>query len=185
MAEGTHGAPDTAHVVNVPSTPPGWSAGKWGEWYGDLEGDGRLTTAKPKPYWQPGWRAQHDRLLQASSNMRGRIPLFISGDLHAIGETRIFATSGIDLKANPVVAALSGPLGTAGYGWPSAFRGTRGATPAGLEVDETQPTIEENGFMIVDFTLETITMRFFKWRNEPIEAIDTLEPFRTTILKRG
>jgi hypothetical protein len=39
--------------------------------------------------------------------------------------------------------------------------------------------------MIVDFTLETITMRFFKWRNEPIEAIDTLEPFRTTILKRG
>src|SRR5204863_1337509 len=42
----------------------------------------------------------------------------------------------------------SGPLGTAGYGWPSFFRGTRGMTPAGLVVDEVQPTIEENGFLI-------------------------------------
>jgi hypothetical protein len=29
--------PDTAHVINIPSTPPGWSAGKWGEWYADME----------------------------------------------------------------------------------------------------------------------------------------------------
>jgi hypothetical protein len=176
--------PDTAHVVNIPSVPPGWSAGKWGEWYGDLEGDGRLTTNKPKPYWQSGWRAQHDRLLQAASAMRAHIPLFISGDLHAIGETRIVGTSGIDLKHNPVVAALSGPLGTAGYGWPSFFRGTRGATPAGLEVDEVQPTIEENGFMIADFTADEIMLRFFKWRYGSEEAIDSLEPFRTTLLKR-
>jgi len=177
--------PDTAHVVNIPSTPPGWSAGKWGEWYGDKEADGRLTTAKPKPYWQPGWRAQHDRLLHASSNMRGRIPLFISGDLHAIGETRIAATSGIELKGNPVVSVLSGPLGTADYGWPSFFRGTRGMTPGDLVVDEVLPTIEENGFLIADFTPGDITLRFFKWRYDPVEKIDSLEPFRTTLLKRG
>jgi hypothetical protein len=177
--------PDTAHVINIPSTPPGWSAGKWGEWYADMEADGGVTTSKPKPYWQPGWRAQHDRLLQAASAMRGRIPLFISGDLHAIGETRIGATGGIDLKQNPVTCVLSGPLGTAGYGWPSFFRGTRGMTPAGLAVDEVQPTIEENGFLILDLTPDSMTLRFFKWRHDPVESIDTLEPFRMTQLKRG
>ena len=177
--------PDTAHVINIPSTPPGWSAGKWGEWYADMEADGGVTTAKPKPYWQPGWRAQHDRLLQAASAMRGRIPLFISGDLHAIGETRIGATGGMDLKQNPVTSVLSGPLGTAGYGWPSFFRGTRGMTPAGLTVDEVQPTIEENGFLILDLTPESMTLRFFKWRYDPVERIDALESFRTTQLKRS
>jgi hypothetical protein len=177
--------PDTAHVINIPSTPPGWSAGKWGEWYADMEVDGTVSTSKPKPYWQAGWRAHHDRLLQASSDMRTRIPLFISGDLHAIGETRIAATSRIDLKRNPVVAVLSGPLGTAGYGWPSFFRGTRGMTPGGLIVDEVLPTIEENGFLIADLTPDGITLRFFKWRHEAVEKIDTLEPFRTTQLKRS
>ena len=177
--------PDAAHVINIPSVPPGWSAGKWGEWYGDMEADGKVTTSKPKPYWQPGWRAQHDRLLQASSDMRTRVPLFISGDLHAIGETRIAGTGGIELKRNPVVSVLSGPLGTAGYGWPSFFRGTRGMTPAGLVADEVQPTIEENGFLIADFTPDDITLRFFRWRYDPVEKIDNLEPFRITQLKRA
>src|SRR5262249_48784830 len=27
---------DATHVVSVPSNPPGWSAGKWGEWYPDV-----------------------------------------------------------------------------------------------------------------------------------------------------
>jgi hypothetical protein len=176
--------PDSAHVINIPSTPPGWSAGKWGEWYADIEAKGGLTTDKPKPYWQPGWRAQHDRLLAASSAMRERIPLFISGDLHAVGETRIVATSGIDLTRNPVVSVLSGPLGT-GVGWPSASRGTRAMTPGGLVVDEVLPTIEENGFLIVDLTPEDITIRFFKWRHDSVEMIDSLEPFRTTQLTRS
>ena len=40
---------DATHVVNMPSTPPGWSAGKWGEWYADMD-DGKqgLTTKIPK-----------------------------------------------------------------------------------------------------------------------------------------
>ena len=58
-------------------------------------------------------------------------------------------------------------------------------TPAGLIVDEAQPTIEENGFLIADSTPDDITLRFFKWRYEAAEKIDTLEPFRTTQLKRS
>jgi hypothetical protein len=46
-------ARDVAHVVNIPSNPPGWSAGKWGEWYPDILGeDGKLTTTKIKPKWK-------------------------------------------------------------------------------------------------------------------------------------
>ena len=42
---------------------PAGSAGKWGEWYPDvLDADKKLTIAQPKPYWQPGWLKQHDRL---------------------------------------------------------------------------------------------------------------------------
>jgi hypothetical protein len=177
--------PEVAHVINMPSTPPGWSAGKWGEWYGDLEAKGGLSSEKPKPYWQSGWRAQHDRLLGAAAAMRGRVPLFISGDLHAIGETRIRRTGALDLAANPVVSILSGPLGTDSYGWPSFFRRMSPQTPAGLEVEELQSALEENGFLIVDLTPETITVRFFKWRYEAVAAIDALEPFRTTVLKRN
>ncbi len=73
----------TNHVVNLPSTPVGWTAGKWGEWYPDLlQPDGKLGLGKPKYLWQQGWKLQHDRLLKAASSMR-RIPLFLSGDLHA------------------------------------------------------------------------------------------------------
>jgi len=179
-------APGVAHLVNVPSTPLGWSAGKWGEWYPDILDDrGRLGVAKPKPYWQPGWAAQHDRLLQASSAMRGRIPLFVSGDLHAIGEGRLRRTGNLDLRANPVVSILSGPIGTARDGWPSAVRGTPPLPPQRIEIEEGQKALEENGFLILDFTPEKITARFFKWNIRlPDEAMDHLEPFRVTELQR-
>lgn len=180
-------APGVAHVVNIPSTPPGWSAGKWGEWYPDiLETQGRLTVAKQKPFWQSGWAAQHDRLLAASSGMHGRVPLFVSGDLHSIGETRIQKTGGESLQTNPVCSVLSGPLGTGKRGWPSDARGTRALPPSRLEVDERSPALEENGFLLAEFTPESITLRFFRWsRTQPPEAIDGLEPFRVTELKRG
>jgi len=55
-------ASEVTHLVHVPSNPPGWTAGKWGEWYPDVLGsDGRLTVKEPKPYWQSGWLKQHDR----------------------------------------------------------------------------------------------------------------------------
>ena len=176
---------DAAHVINAPSTPPGWSAGKWGEWYADLEGDGRLTTARPKPYWQPGWRAQHDRLLAAASAMRDRVPLFVSGDLHSFGIGRITASGSADFSRNPVVSVLSGPIGTGRMGFPSFIRGMVPQVPAGITNEEIVRPIEENGFTIADFTPEDVTLRCFKWRAEPAAAIDTLEPFHTMRLARG
>ena len=177
-------ASDATHVVNMPSIPPGWSAGKWGEWYVDMDGGNqKLTTAIPKPYWQSGWRLQHDRLLQAASAMRGRVPLFISGDLHSIAEARIFRTSGIDLRRNPVVTVLPGPVGTGRPGWPSLVRGLRGLPPEGLDAEEGLPALEENGFSILDFTPERVTIRYFRWKlGRPEPALDTLEPFRVTEL---
>ena len=48
------------------------------------------------------------------------------------------------------------------------------------------PALEENGFLIADFTPETISIRFFKWLpKEGEDAIDRIEPFRTTELKRS
>lgn len=179
-------SPDVAHMINAPSNPPGWSAGKWGEWYADLlEPNGKLGVSKPKPYWQQGWREQHDRLLQAASSMRERIPLFISGDLHSIAEERIFRTGPIDLRANPVVAVLPGPLGTSDGGWPSSFRGVLAMPPAGLDVDQGLEPIEENGFLLADFTQDSAVLRFFRWNaKQPVDMIETLQPFRVTTLRR-
>lgn len=178
-------ARDVVHLVNVPSNPPGWSAGKWGEWYPDLLGpDGKLSIARPKPYWQQGWLTQHDRLMQSLSAMPGRIPLVVSGDLHAIGEGRMLRSGQLDFSGNPVIAVLPGPLGTSTGGWASEFRGVGPQPPKHLDMQETVKPIEENGFLLMDFTPETITLRYFKWnqKSQPISDIDKLEPFHTTEL---
>jgi PhoD-like phosphatase len=179
---------DALHLVTAPSTPAGWSAGKWGEWYVDMEDraqPGRLTTAVPKPYWQPGWGAQHDRLLAAASARRRSVPLWISGDLHAIAEGTITRTGGHDLSANPVVSVLPGPVGTGRPGWPSLVRGTRGLPPAGVENREKIETLEWNGFILADFTREATVIRYFRWKlGQPEEELDALEPFETTVLPR-
>jgi hypothetical protein len=175
------------HVVNIPSNPPGWSAGKWGEWYPDiLDKDGKLTTDIQKPYWQTGWLKQHDRLMQAVAAMPGRIPLVISGDLHAIAEGRMMRCGSVDFSKNPVEVILSGPLGTGDRGWPSASRGIGATPPTHLTMEEKLKPIEENGFIIADFTPESITVRYFRfsYHTQSPEVIDTLEPFRVTELKR-
>jgi hypothetical protein len=181
-------AREVVHLVNVPSNPPGWSAGKWGEWYPDLLGpDGKLSEAKPKPYWQRGWLSQHDRLMQALSQMPGRIPLVVSGDLHATAEGRMMRSGQLDFSRNPVIAVLPGTLGTSTGGWASEFRGVGPKVPQHLDMQETVLPIEENGFLLIDFTPEAITLRYFKWnqKTQPVSDIDTLEPFHTTELKRA
>ena len=179
-------ARDVAHVVNIPSNPPGWSAGKWGEWYPDILGrDGRLTIDTPKPYWQSGWLKQHDRLMAAVAAMP-RIPLVISGDLHAIAEGRMQRSGALDFSRNPIVVILSGPLGTGDRGWPSAFRGIGATPPVHLEMEENLKPVEENGFIIADFTIDGITVRFFRfnYHKQSADEIDRLEPFRVTELRR-
>ncbi len=178
-------AHETEHVVNVPSVPPGWSAGKWAEWYPDVLGaTGKLTTQQGKPYWQPGWATQHDRLLSAASAMRG-IPLFLSGDLHAIGAGRIHRSGAANWSANPVVSVLTGPISTGPQGWPSAYRGTGPVVPGRLEVDQRLAPIERNGFSVVDFAPGRATMRFFSWKlGEPESALDSLSSFHTFEVER-
>jgi hypothetical protein len=115
--------------------------------------------------------------------MRGRIPLFISGDMHSIGELKAFRTGNIDLRSNPVTCVLPGTVGTGRPGWPSLVRGLRALPPAGMDVEEGLPALEENGFSIADFTPERITLRYFRWKlGQPESDLDKLDPFRVTTL---
>jgi hypothetical protein len=42
-------ATEVAHLIHVPSNPPGWTAGKWGEWYPDVLGpDKKLDHVRPE-----------------------------------------------------------------------------------------------------------------------------------------
>ena len=181
-------ATEVAHIVHAPSNPPGWTAGKWGEWYPDVLGpDKKLTMSIPKPYWQPGWLRQHDRLMAAMSSMKGRAPLVISGDMHAIALAKMLRSGKLDLSGNPVNVALSGTIGTTPIGWPSSgIRGTP-ATPSGvLDLQEQVKPIEQHGFTLIDFLPDRMVLRIFKWdqKTQPVEAIDRLEPFHTEELVR-
>jgi len=171
----------------VASSPPGWTAGKGGEWYPDVLGaDGKLTVKEPKPYWQPGWLKQHDRLMAAMSAMPGRTPLVISGDLHAIGMGRMLRSGKLDLRANPITTVLAGPVGsrTSPLGWPSGRRGTGALPPAHLDMAEDVKPIEQHGFTLVDFTPDKIALRLFKWdwKTQSVDEMDTLQPFHTAEL---
>ena len=182
-------ATEVTHLVHVPSNPPGWTAGKWGEWYPDVLGpNGKLTADIPKPYWQSGWLKQHDRLIEAIAAMKSRAPLIISGDLHAIGIGRMLRSGTLDIRTNPITTVLSGPVGSrpTPLGWPSGRRGTGAMPPAHLDMDEQVKPIEQHGFTLVDFTPDKMLLRMFKWdwRTQAVEAMDTLEPFHTAELIR-
>jgi hypothetical protein len=171
---------DANHLVHLPSNPPGYTAGKFAEWYPDVLGpNDELTTDIPKPGWQEGWFAQHNRLLASASAMK-RIPLFLSGDIHGIAEEMIVRSGSLDLSANPIVSVITGTPGT-GAGWPSAARGTRAQAPIDLEVEDVVAPLEMNGFHLVDFEPDKVTIRHFRWRlRDGIDAIDTLEPFHVS-----
>lgn len=178
--------PSVDHVVNLPSNPPGWSAGKFAEWYPDVRAEeGGLTTVTPKAGWQEGWLAQHDRILSAASSMP-RIPLFMSGDIHSTAEGRILRSGAHDFRQNPVISVLTGTPGT-GLGWPSVARGVKATPPSHLDLDHVVEVQEVNGFCIADFEPEKVTIRYFRWnrREDPEDAIDTLMPFHTSEYRRA
>jgi hypothetical protein len=53
-------------------------------------------------------------------------------------------------------------------------------------MQENLKPIEENGFIIADFTRDGITVRYFRFNHKQSpDVIDTLEPFRVTELKRA
>jgi len=171
-------AQETNHVVNLPSVPIGWSAGKWGDWYPDVLDDaGQLGVARPKYFWQSGWRAQHDRLLAAASAMQ-RIPLFVSGDLHALAEARILRNGSQNLERNPAVSVLAGPISTGADGWPSSARGTPPLPATGVDVRAGLAPKEHNGFTILDFTPDRVDGAFYEWKlGQPVERLNALQPF--------
>jgi len=178
---------DALHLVNVPSSPFGWSAGKWGEWYPDrLGADGRLSQTPPKRFWQPGWLKQHDRLVSAMSSMRQRIALVVSGDLHASALGRLMRSGTVDTGANPIIAVLCGTIGTGPGGWPSRSRGVPPRPPLHVDMEEIVEPIEQHGFTIADFTPEGVELRMFVWdrHSQRPEEIDTLQPFRTYTVPR-
>jgi hypothetical protein len=122
----------------------------------------------------------------AESNAGHRAPLIISGDMHAIAIGRMLRSGSLDLRANPITAVLSGPISTSPFGWPSGRRGTGALPPVHLDMDEDVKPIEQHGFTLVDFTLDKMVLRFFKWdvKTQSVEAIDTLEPFHSVELVR-
>jgi hypothetical protein len=124
--------------------------------------------------------------MEAMTTMKGRVPLVISGDMHAVAMGRMLRSGNLDLKANPINVVLSGPIGTRPTGWPSAARGIGALPPVHLDMDEQVKPIEQHGFTIVDFTPNKMVLRQFKWdvKTQAVEAIDTLEPFYTAELVR-
>jgi phosphodiesterase/alkaline phosphatase D-like protein len=160
----------------------GWSAGKWQEWYPDvLNAERQLTTAQPKPYWESGWLAQHDRMMRAIMQRRRGVPLVVGGDLHATAAATIQRSGRVDLRRNPVHVALSGTLGSRGAGFPSGLRGTVPRPPSHLDMEEQITPLEENGFLLADVTQDRIVLRFFRWNSttQSEDEIDRLKPFRT------
>ena len=179
---------DTRHLVHVPSNPPGWTAGKWGEWYPDVlhPETGQLTTQIPKPHWKQGWLNQHDRIMQSLADMKHRNPLVIAGDLHATGVGTMHAAGNRNFSDNPITNILCGPVSTAEWGFPSNVRGVRAAPSQYLDFQEQVPPFEQHGFTIVDFKQDRITAKLFKWdvNSQSVDAIDRLEPYYTVDLDR-
>lgn len=149
---------DTLHAAHFPSHPMGWTAGKWREWYRDrLESSGSVVAAVGgdesggKFMWQPGWWAQHQRLVGALAAQTKRKALVVSGDLHALGAGVIEASGALALGQNPVHTLLSGPVGVGEIGWPSRARGVTARAPEELSVRSLLDLEERNGFSVLDF----------------------------------
>lgn len=178
------GREEAVWVVNIPATIFGWSAGKWMEWYPDVCcEDKRLTTKEQKYMWQEGWFRQHNRILQAAASMR-QTPVFLCGDLHVQAYGVITKSGDLDLSSNPIHVISTGPLGTDGWGFPSKFRGVLPQIPQALQMVEKLKPVEKDGFAIVDVTPKEMTIRLFAWNSEePVEKIDTLEPYYTIKIK--
>jgi hypothetical protein len=125
--------------------------------------------------------------MESISAVRERVPLVMSGDLHAVAIGRMVRSGKLDFSASPINAVLTGPISTRPSGWPSARRGTGALPPAHLDMAEDVKPIEQHGFTIVDFAPDKIVLRMFKWdvKTQSVEAIDNLEPFHTAVLTRA
>jgi hypothetical protein len=171
-------------LIQVPSNPLGWTAGKLGEWYADAPSDSS-TFQNDKSYWQQGWFEQHQRLAAALSGQKERAAVSISGDMHASSISSISRSGDLDLSANPIQTILPGTVGTGNEGYPSSARGVPPFHPAVLDIQDIAKMEERNGFSIVDVYPDRIEVRQFRWRPpEPLEAIASLQPSNSYVIPR-
>ncbi|NIB43624.1 hypothetical protein HBA55_28710 [Pseudomaricurvus alkylphenolicus] len=177
---------DTRHLLHIPSTPIGWSAGKWGEWYPDIrQSDGSLGQEKPKPYWPRGWWSQHQRILKMLQAQKKRTPVIASGDLHALSYGQIARSGELDFGDNPIHSFCVGPLGSSGPGFPTQYRGIGAQVPSDLDVKELLKPLENNGFSLIDVTADKLVFDMFNWLPpQPVEDIDQLQPSYSFEVKR-
>ena len=114
--------------------------------------------------------------------MNGRIPLIISGDIHASAHGRILRSGPMDFSDNPVVTMLPGTLGTG-----NNFH-TDAQHPNHLDATNEWGLIGENGFLIADFYADRVECKFYTWDGtvQMIPSIAGLEPaYRTTLRPAG
>jgi hypothetical protein len=160
---------DSRHLIHFPSHPLGWTAGKWREWYRDLLVSQGSIVAEVlrdengnKYMWQEGWWNQHQRLVAMLSAQVERKPIMLTGDLHALGATRIERSGSLDLSSNPVISILPGPVGVGDAGWPSRARGVLAQTPADLVTTGLLGLEERNGYAVLQFDRDRIECQLFR-----------------------
>lgn len=173
---------EVKHTIHVPSTPYGWSAGKWLEWYPDILGkDKKLHADLPKYLWQKGWRAQHDRLLQAMYETKFKKSMIISGDIHTFAAGSIHRNGTSDFSDNPIRTFIAGTL--AAMFFPSTVRKIKASVPNGIGMEEDFDNIEENGFSILDIDSRSVQVNMYKYslKRDDLSVINDLEPFQNLI----
>ncbi|HTO53164.1 MAG TPA: hypothetical protein VMR50_07235 [Myxococcota bacterium] len=171
-------AADTAHLIHAPSLPFGYSSGKLGDWYPDVldQKSGRLVSDPPKPGWQRGWFAQHQRLIAAIGAQPKRPGVIVQGDLHGSAAARLLRSDALTL-ARPVHVITGGTLGTGDLGFPSAFRSVETTPSTRVALEQSLAPTERNGFTLIDVTPEKLTFTMFTWRPpQPVDEIETLKP---------
>ncbi len=182
-------AENTEFVINFSPHAYGWSAGKWLSWYPDVAGEENdkqvLTTKEEKYMWQEGWFKQHNRLLKSASKMDNSTPIFVNGDMHAQAAGKIKSSGELDFSEDPINAVMTGSLGVDGGGFPSSFRGMEATPPTNMEVEESLPSFEKAGFIIININPENVKIDFYGWRyrEDPISAIENLKPHHTITIQ--
>lgn len=165
------------------SSPFGWTAGKWLEWYPDILDGDNLTIDKEKYLWQEGWWNQHQRLLTAF-HQRKNPSIILQGDLHMASFGMIQKSGDLDFSSNPIPVITTAPLGSGKMGFPSSFRGVGATVAIDMQVDEIYAPVERNGFTILNINRTQVNFDIYTWRlPETIDDIKSMRPtFSDTII---
>ena len=170
-------------VVQVPSSPFGYTAGKWAEWYPDvLDENGSLSIKLEKHLWQKEWWNQHQRILKTMYSS-AHVPIIVQGDLHMASAGKIISSGELNFVNKPINIITTAPLGSGKLGFPSSVRNTGAKIPALLEVEEDLPPLEKNGFTIVQISKQNFKYQIYTWRpSDDLSKIIRLTPIYETII---